>query len=82
MANGSSKWGPAKADRIRERHAVQARVLKNAIDSLPHYREEMDSVSEVTVGKDGLRVKGPPWVAGVALLVALVALGVWLHFGR
>lgn len=88
MANGSSHEGPARADRIREelRKNRELRLEALAPGSQP-YREEMDSVSEVTANASGLHARGIPkeawrWIgigialfiasAGVALVVALL----------
>lgn len=56
MANGSSHEGPARADRYREKYERMFRRTQSKLDKvpisreLPAYREDMDSVSEVTVG--------------------------------
>lgn len=90
MANGTKSEKIARADRIAEQSRIaQARAQQeqqataNALENLrrlqpgqEHYREEMDSVSEVeaTVGKDGVKasVRGaPPWLILVLSLAAL-----------
>lgn len=93
MGNGTKKHGPALADHIREEGAKHQRMLQRVIDEerAPHgvelepYRETMDSVSEVTLGKDGLKAKGfRPWMMALLLVLvaALVAFGMWLKWGR
>lgn len=83
MANGSHHEGPARADRLREKYArmhkrTQAKLDKVPIArDLPAYREEMDSVSEVTVEKLGIRAKGIPGKAlGAALIILALAAAV------
>lgn len=88
MANGSHKPGPASADRLREKYASHKRLTQKALDDarrpVSHppgsepYREEMDSVSEVTLGKEGIRVKSmPAWVMVALAAMALVAFGIY-----
>lgn len=85
MANGSHKEGPAYADRLREKYGKHLRATERAIQEerkLEPYREDMDSVSEVTLGKEGVRAKGPPWlVLALGLLIAGVVVA-WLLFHR
>ncbi len=75
----------ASGKRIREEGLRHQRALQKAIDDereargveLEPYRETMDSVSEVTLGKEGLKAKGfPPWLM-LALIAALTALAAW-----
>ncbi len=86
MANGSHKEGPARGDRIREKYAPMFKRTQAELDKvplsrdLPAYREDMDSVSEVTVGF-GERVKVgakgiPPKALGAALVVLALAAAV------
>ena len=83
MANGSHKEGPAFADRIREKGAKHRRDIQRAMDAIPApgsqaYREEMDSVSEVTLGKEGIKVKSmPAWVMVALAVLAFMAFAVW-----
>lgn len=87
MANGTTDEKLAHADRIAEQSAKAAkraeqnrRGTQNAIANLRNlpgsqpYREEMDSNSEVTIGKEGIKAKGlPPWaIVCLAVLSALV----------
>lgn len=83
MANGSSFEGPARADRLREKYARMHKRTQDKLDAareLSPYREEQDSVSEVTVGI-GERVKVgakgiPPLALGAALVVLALAAAV------
>jgi hypothetical protein len=82
LANGSHREGPARADRLREKYArlhkrAQAKLDRVPISrDLPAYREEMDSVSEVSVGF-GEKVKvGAKGIPGKALGAALVILAI------
>ncbi len=89
MPSGSGREEVARADRMRERAAQKRRGTKNGLDALrdaeatlrdlPAYREEFDSVSEVTAGPQGLKARGSPreawkWI-GVGIAVFLVCLG-------
>ncbi len=91
MGNGSHKEGPARADRLREKYAKHNRMTQRALDearrpvsSLPPpgsepYRAEMDSVSEVTLGKEGIKVKSrAPWLQFGISLLAFLAFIAWL----
>jgi len=85
LANGSSFEGPARADRLREKYARMHKRTQDKLDAareLAPYREEMDSVSEVTLGKDGLRAKGPPWVLIVISVLVFAAFVAWLLIRR
>lgn len=86
MANGTTKESIARADRMRERQEQDQRATRNALEQLRRtapgsqpYREEMDSVSEITAGTDGLKAKGIPregWKViswGIALSIVLIA---------
>lgn len=82
MGNGSHKEGPARGDRYREKYERMFRRTQAKLDrvplsrELPAYREEMDSVSEVTVGW-GDKVKvGAKGIPGKALGAALVILAI------
>ncbi len=89
MANGSHKEGPANADRLREKYAKHNRMTQRALDDARKpvsshppgsepYREEMDSVSEVTLGKEGIKVKSmPAWVMVALAAMALAAFGIY-----
>jgi cobalamin biosynthesis Mg chelatase CobN len=47
------------------------------------YREEMDSISEVTVNREGVKIKArSPWVTVVLAAFALVAFLGWLWLRR
>lgn len=83
MASGGDREGPARADRIRETFAKNRRMRERLIEGeLERYREELDSVSEVTLGKEGLKAKGPPWLQLVIVLATLAAFIVWLLLRR
>lgn len=85
MPSGSSTPEVARADRIREKAAQKRRGTRNAIAALrtapgsQPYREEMDSVSEVTAGPQGISARGIPreawkWIGvGIALSIVLIA---------
>lgn len=89
MANGSRKEGPAHADRLREKYAKHKRLTQKALDDARNpvsshppgpepYREEMDSVSEVTLGREGIKVKSmPAWVLVMLAAMGLVAFSIW-----
>lgn len=90
MASGSGGDGPAYADRLREKYAKHNRMTQRALDEArtpvgapgtEPYRAEMDSVSEVTLGKEGIKVRShSPWLTlgiGILLLAAFVA---WLRW--
>lgn len=83
MANGSGAEGPARGDRYREKYARMFKRTQAKLDQvpisrdLPAYREEMDSVSEVTVERLGLKAKGiPPRALGFAIAVLALAAAV------
>ncbi len=90
MANGSHKPGPATADRLREKYAKHNRMTQRALDDARKpvsshppgsepYREEMDSISEVTVGREGIKVKSrAPWLQFGISLLAFLAFVAWL----
>lgn len=87
MANGTIHKEIARADRIREAQGQHQKASRNAIANLreaipgsEQYREDMDSVSEVTVGI-GERVKVgakgiPPKALGFAIAVLALAAAV------
>lgn len=77
MSRGNGHKRPVlDAAELREKYAKHGRMTQQAIDQArtpgsEPYREEMDSVSEVSLGKEGVKVKGaPPW-----LILGLGALG-------
>lgn len=89
MANGSTKRGPAVSDAIHDEGAKHDRYLQRQIDkertklkTLPAdhpYRAEMDSVSEVTIGKEGVKLKSrQPWLQFGMSLLAFLAFIAWL----
>lgn len=90
MANGSHKPGPANADRLREKYARHNRVTQKALDDArvpvsshppgsEPYRAEMDSVSEVTIGKEGVKLKSrAPWLQFAISLLVFLAFVAWL----
>jgi hypothetical protein len=99
MANGTSDERIARADRIAEQSAKaqrdteqNRRGTQNAIAKLREaagqpgsepYRAEMDSVSEVTLGREGVKIKArSPWVTVVLAGFALVAFLGWLWLRR
>ncbi len=96
MGNGSHREGPANADRLREKYAKHNRMTQRALDDarvpvsshppgagVEPYRAEMDSVSEVTVGREGVKIKArSPWVTVVLAAFALVAFLGWLWLRR
>src|SRR5690348_3714299 len=99
MANGTTDEKTARADRILEQSAKAQRAaeqsrqgMQNAIRNLREsvtqpasepYRAEMDSVSEVTVGKEGISVKArSPWVTLTLAFFALVAFLGWMWLRR
>lgn len=94
MANGSHREGPARADRLREENAKHARYLQRMLDEerstkpgTQPYREEFDSVSEVTAGPDGLKAKGIPregwkviswgFAIGMVLIASAILMLAW-----
>jgi hypothetical protein len=89
VSNGSHKEGPAYADRLREKYAKHNRLTQKALDDARNpvsqtpgsqpYRAEYDSVSEVTVGREGVKIKArSPWVTVIlAAFAALVAVA-WI----
>ncbi len=85
MANGSHHEGPARGDRIRDKYRPKHRMAERKLDEfreLAPYREELDSVSEVTLGREGLKAKGPPWVLMVISALAFLAFVAWLLVRR
>lgn len=92
MANGTHDEKLARADRIREqslkaqqRAEQHRKATMNAINRLRElepYREDMDSVSEVTIGTDGVKAKAPPWALLALGILALVAFVSWLVIRR
>lgn len=97
MANGTTDEKIARADRIAEQSRLaQAKAEQdrqataNALANLRRlqpgqepYREEMDSVSEVTIGKEGLKVKShSPWLTLALAALALAAFVAWLWLRR
>ena len=92
MANGSGSEGQAYADRLREKYAKHNRMTQRALDDArtpviqpgsEPYRADMDSVSEVTVGREGVKIKArSPWVTVVLAGFSLVAFVAWLWLRR
>lgn len=95
MANGTVDEKVARADRIREQSLksqktaeLNRRATLNAIEglredtrSLPPYREEMDSVSEVTANWGPVKVHAkalPQWALGLTLLILAIAAAIVL----
>ena len=95
MANGTYDEKIARADRIKEQSLKSQRTaelnkratmntiasLREDTRSLPVYREEMDSVSEVTVnwGPMKAHVKAlPPWMLGAAIIILTIAAAIVL----
>lgn len=85
MANGSSHEGPARGDRYREKYARNFRRTQAKLDKipisrdLPAYREEMDSVSEITVGigeRVKVSAKGPVPARALGAVLLILALAV------
>ncbi len=94
MANGTTKREIAQADRMRERQEQDQKATRNALDALRRaapgtqpYREEMDSVSEVTAGTNGFSAKGIPkegwkviswgFAIGIILIAAAIVVIAW-----
>jgi hypothetical protein len=88
---GSGSQRVASADRLREerdRLRVAAeqrrRGIANSIAAvrraeLPSYTDE-EETSQASIGKEGIKVKAPPWaLLGLAVL-ALAAFLAWLRF--
>ena len=98
MANGTADEKIARADRIAEQSRLaqakakqERQATANALANMRRlaepgaepYRAEMDSVSEVTVGREGIRVKArSPWVTVVLSAFALIAFVAWLWLRR
>lgn len=98
MANGTKHEKLARADRIAEQSRLaqakakqEQQATANALANMRRlaepgaepYRAEMDSVSEVTVGKEGISVKArSPWVTLTLAFFALVAFLGWLWLRR
>lgn len=91
MANGTTDEKLARAERLREQRDLvriaadqRQKGIRNAISAvrraqLPSYTDE-NEVSEVTIGKEGVKAKAPPWtLLGLAVL-ALAAFLAWLRF--
>lgn len=78
MANGSHKYGPAAADRLREENARHERFIQSRLDELPPYTED-ESQAELTGSFKGITAKLglPRWtrgVLGICLSLGLLAL--------
>ena len=98
MANGTSDEKVARADRIAEQSRLaqakakqEQQATANALANMRRlaepgdepYRAEMDSVSEVTIGREGVKVKArSPWVTVVLSAFALIAFVAWLWLRR
>lgn len=76
---------------MREKYAKYNRMTQRALDDARQpvgagsepYRDEMDSVSEVTIGKEGLKVKSrSPWLTLALAALALAAFVAWLWLSR
>lgn len=70
----------AKHDRLTQRSLDEARkpVSSHPPGSEP-YRAEMDSVSEVTIGKEGVKLRSrAPWLQFAISLLAFLAFIAWL----
>lgn len=95
MANGTIDEKIARADRIREQSLksqrtaeLNKRATMNTIASLrsggrelPLYREEMDSVSEVTVDWGPMKAQAkaiPQWALGLAIVALAIAAAIVL----
>lgn len=82
----------ARADRMRQKAKQGQQATRNALDNLRRgskspgsepYREEMDSVSEVTIGKEGIQIKkAPAWLTLAFGAMALAAFVAWLYLKR
>lgn len=74
----------ARADRMREKYKQHQRATENALSNLHRAKlrsiaDDDDEVSEVTLGKEGLKAKGvPSWAVGIAVIVVALAGSAWL----
>jgi len=72
----------ASFNRMTQHALDQARVPVSSAPPPPGtepYRAEMDSVSEVTIGKEGVKVKSrAPWLQFGISLLAFLAFVAWL----
>jgi hypothetical protein len=94
MAHGNGRRPGLNPDEVRQKYAKHDRMTQRALDEArvpvsshppgsEPYRADLDSVSEVTVGRDGLKVKAKsPWVTVVLAGFALVAFVAWLWMRR
>jgi hypothetical protein len=98
MANGTTEEKIARADRIAEQSRLaqakakqEQQATANALANMRRlaepgaepYRADMDSVSEVTIGREGVKVKArSPWVTVVLSAFALIAFVAWLWLRR
>lgn len=96
MANGTTEEKIARADRIAEQSRLaqakakqEQQATANALANMRRlaepgaepYRAEMDS--EVTIGREGVKVKArSPWVTVVLSAFALIAFVAWLWLRR
>ena len=94
MANGTADEKVARADRIAEQSRLaqakakqEQQATANALANMRRlaepgaepYRAEMDSVSEVTIGKEGVKVRSrAPWLQFGISLLAFLAFIAWL----
>jgi hypothetical protein len=68
---------------MRERARQAQRGTENALAALertklPSYTDE-EEISEVTLGKEGLKAKGVPgWAVGAAVVIVATAGAVWI----
>lgn len=94
MAVGNGKRPKLDATELRTKYAKHDRTTQRSLDearvpvSSPPpgsepYRADMDSVSEVTIGKEGVKVKSrAPWLQFGISLLAFLAFVAWLFVRR
>lgn len=72
----------ARAEQHRKATANALETLRRSAPITPGsepYRAEMESVSEVTIGKDGVKVKSrAPWLQFAISLLVFLAFVAWL----
>ena len=72
---------------MRERARQAQRGTSNALANLERAKLESysdeDEVSEITLGKEGLKARGvPSWAVGAAVVIVAIAGAVWLVLSK
>lgn len=94
MAQGNGKRPRLDATELRAKYDKYDKLTQRTLDDARNpvsshppgsepYRAEMDSVSEVTIGKEGVKLKSrAPWLQFAISLLVFLAFVAWLFAKR